>query len=743
MSNTTYSSFDKFVLRTPLLPLDFFLKLTSSDEISDEAFIEAFQHPMIKESIYLATPSLYDQLTKFTKDELDDSKKITKMKGAFLKYLARMSTRCTPFGLFAGCSVGNFGEKNVFSFDEKAPFESHTRLDMNFAIVLSGYLVKHETIKQKLAFFPNTTLYPAGEELRYVEFTYKQGRNYQVVEVEQNEYLDLILQKAKHGALLGDLVQTVVAADEDISPEEASEYMDQLIDSQILVSELEPAVTGPEFIDQVLEILKKIEAPQEEIQKIEEIQQQIAALDENTGQNIGAYSAIISKIDQYPVEYDRKHLFQTDLVLGTKENELSKIVSQDLLKGLVALSKLSPKMQNEDNIDKFKEAFYKRYENREMPLAEVLDVEIGLGYPVNQNRGDANPLLGGVSFNNQEQKAGGTKQINWSPTSSLLLKKLFEANANQKQTIHFSAKELADVTDNLANMPATVSTISQLVTENKETKLVLGPVGSPSATNLLGRFCHTDPHVNDFVNEIVEVENQLNAEGVLAEIVHLPEDRIGNILMRPAFRDYEIPYLSKSTKDADHQFPINDIVISVRNEQIKLRSKRTGLEIKPKLSNAHNFTNGLPIYRFLASLQTLGKDDFVMFQWGIFQDELDFLPRVEFENIILSLATWKIDVKEYTNILKGEKPAATIIAELRKWREKYRIPSLVTYAEGDNKLPINFDNATSAQMLATLIKGREKISFTEFLSTQHEAEEGNDFYQFCNEYIFCLHQSRN
>ena len=95
-------------------------------------------------------------------------------------------------------------------------------------------------------------------------------------------------------------------------------------------------------------------------------------------------------------------------------------------------------------------------------------------------------------------------------------------------------------------------------------------------------------------------------ECVVAEIAHVPEVRTGNILSRPHLREYEISYLTNTTLDDDHVIPVNDLMVSVSNNRVVLRSKRLKKEIVPRLTTAHNFSKGTPVYRFLCELQNQG-----------------------------------------------------------------------------------------------------------------------------------------
>ncbi|MBL3547914.1 lantibiotic dehydratase [Chryseobacterium sp. KMC2] len=58
-------------------------------------------------------PDLYDEINKWLRSEKQFSPENNqKLKHTILKYYSRMSTRCTPFVLFAGLRLGKL-DKNV------------------------------------------------------------------------------------------------------------------------------------------------------------------------------------------------------------------------------------------------------------------------------------------------------------------------------------------------------------------------------------------------------------------------------------------------------------------------------------------------------------------------------------------------------------------------------------------------------------------------------------------------------
>lgn len=725
-----YKIFNKYVLRTPLFSVNYFLNLTKDKLISDEKLLSEFENPIIKESIYLASPVLFEELNKWSENKIKDTKDKNKIRNSFLKYLSRLSSRCTPFGLFAGSCLGSLDNNNSIIIDDQNN-ERNTRLDMNLTGLIIRSLEEVEQIKVQLLFYPNTSIYYCANQIRYVESNLVNERLlYQIIEIDNSEYLTKIIDSCSKGLNISELSNMII--DDEISKEDAVFFINELIENQVLVSEIKQTVSGEESLNQLLKVLEKIDCPCDLVEKLELIRVKLKELDTKIGNNIEMYQEIIDLIHSFKIIFNEKYVFQTDLIVKTKSNHLNIDLEKKIIECLEMLNKNSFHTENKDMID-FKNLFIERYENREMPMSTVLDNENGIGYPIKMNN-ETNSLIKGLSFYNNSTDS--SKKIDWTNLQSLLLQKISHAAKHNLNIIKINETDFKDAKVNWDNLPATFTTVLQIVKVNGEETIVMSAVGGSSATNYLGRFCHGDNLINNFVNEVCDFEEKYHENKILAEIIHLPEDRIGNILTRPSFRNYEIPYLSHSLKLKEKQINIDDILISVRNNKIVLRSQKRNLEIIPILSNAHNYsTSSLPIYRFLCDVQFNEKRNFLGFDTSFFGNEFSYLPRIIYKDVILALAKWIIDSSEIKQLMKII-DEILFIEDVIKWTKEKKLPKYVYFIEGDNKLLVNLSNITSVKMFFSLAIKLNKIMIEEFLfeETNSCINLNND--HFVNEFIF-------
>lgn len=740
MNKNPYNYFSDYVLRAPLLSVDFYKNLTRDKDITDRKLRELFENPLIKEAVFLASPPLYEELERWAEGEVTDQKKTEKLKHSFLKYLSRMSSRCTPFGLFAGCCVGQLGEETRLKLEGAQNNRRHTRLDMNYLVALSQDLVKNKNIREQLLFYPNSSIYRAGEQLRYVEYKYANSkRHHHIVAVDDSEYLSGILEKASRGALLKDLAQTLV--DEEITYEEAAGFLEELVDNQLLISELEPSVSGPEFLEQIRGVLKKLEGTGKILDILNRAGAGIKELDQKTGNLPEAYIELSEFLKQLETGFELKFLFQTDMILEAEKNTLDKSVADEVKKGIAFLNKITlpPKSTI---LDQFKTAFYERFEEREVPLSRALDVEMGIGYKQDQGAGDVSPLVDDIVLPGKKPKHE-VSEVMWSPVHDILRKKLVRALVENAYCIDLDDEDFKEFEENWEDLPDTVSTMVEIVEEDGCTKIRMGSAGGSSAANLLGRFCHGDEKLDAHTREIVGTETRVNSDKVLAEIVHLPESRVGNILMRPALRGYEIPYLAKSVLPEEGQLPIEDLRISVKyGRNIRLRSEKLNKEVVPHLTNAHNYSsNSLPIYHFLCDMQTQGLRGGVGLNLGPFAGEYTFIPRIAYGNLILSEATWNLKKEDIEPLKKRIKDYDKPEEAIETFRKERKIPQYVMLADGDNELLINFKNLTSVRMLLDTVKKRQGFKLTEFFFGKNGVVKDRDGAYYANQVVLSFYNS--
>ncbi|MCK4764973.1 MAG: lantibiotic dehydratase family protein [Candidatus Aminicenantes bacterium] len=736
-----YQNFSSFIMRSPLFPFDFIESLTAGRDTTEEQLQEICKKPIVQEAIFLASPDLYHPMQDWLAGKLKDPKKLNRLRYALMRYILRMSTRPTPFGLFAGFCIGRWAEKTAVELPQQSAYSRHTRMDMNYLCALALDLSKHPVIKEKIRYYPNSSIYPVGDQLRYVEYRYhKARRTHHIVAVDNSEYLQRVLEKAEKGAYLKEMSELLV--DEEITSEEAGEFIEELVESQLLVSELEPAITGPEFLDQVLAIIDNIDGIAEIKEIIKQTKKSIEDIDNSKiGVPVSRYLDIVESLKPLGTEFELKYMFQTDMMIPTLHCTLDRDTAADVLSGIEVMNRLT-KGGGETLMARFRENFQDRYEGREISLLHALDTECGIGYRQTTSQGDVSPLVDDILLPGSDS---GSKDITWDSIQAFFLKKYRAAIAAGKYEVELTDEDLKPFQSRWDDLPDTIATMVQIIAgkdeNNPKERILMTGFGGSGAGNLLGRFCHGDQATFDFTKEIAAKEAELNPDAILAEIIHLPEARLGNILLRPVLRDYEIPYLGKPAVAPEFQLKLTDLFISIRGNRIMLRSRSLDKEILPRLTSAHNYSlRALPIYHFLCDLQMQEIRSGARFYWGSLSEEYDFLPRVVYKNLIFAPATWNFKKEDMQHLFKI-KEKDRLYSAVQEWRETNRLPAYIAQVEGDNKLFINLENEFCIQTLFSVIKNRPRGQIMEFFFDPQQAPVKSREGVFTNEFILSFYRT--
>src|SRR5439155_17373598 len=154
---------------------------------------------------------------------------------------------------------------------------------------------------------------------------------------------------------------TNAISDDGVSVEEATEFIHELINNQILINELEPSVTGEEYFSVVLRKLKTLQHTERYVEHLEKVFEKFKQIKKSDGEAKRLiYTEIVQELQQLEVPLHIKTLLQVDSYRPASCT-INKKFEEELLKGVSILQLLTRDNSIKDPFIDFKTAFINRY----------------------------------------------------------------------------------------------------------------------------------------------------------------------------------------------------------------------------------------------------------------------------------------------------------------------------------------------------------------------------------------------
>ena len=736
-----------FVLRTPASPvsdwLDFGAGLTAAASRDRECWRaerdllrqrlrRIVTRADVAEAIFVASPSLSASIAEWLRDA--DGERGQKVERALVRYVARMTGRATPFGLFAGWSLGALEAPSTeLRLLERARDRRHCRVDNDLLASLTATLADDVAIRRQLRVAANDTIYRIDTQLRYVTRRFAGGaRVLELAAVDADEHVLAALARAADEPTAGELARAL-ATDADVELDEAQEFVDELLTEQLLLSQLELPVTGGSPLAAVIAALPPAAERVRDV--LVAVQAELRALDEEPiGAPVERYHSLTHRLAQLAEPSSRT--LQIDLQRPTDRLGLGAAPLAELMRAVELLHRIARRPP--DPLAEFRTAFHERYGTREVALVEALDEESGVGFDrSNESAIDPSPLLAGLRFG-----SSAADETRFTARDSHLLRRLDVRGGGE---LHLDDEDLAALADpdplplpDAFTVRATISAASSAAVAAGDYLIHLQGVNGPSGANLLGRFCGADEALRAAVARHLRAEEAHRPDAIFAEILHLPEGRLGNVVLRPTLRGHEICVLGRSGLPRAQQLTLDDLRVSVRGDRVILRSARLDREILPRLTTAHNFATrrSLGVYRFLCALQHQGTAG-ASFHWGPLANA-PVLPRVRHGRVVLSLARWSLDARSLAPL--GEGDAAARFFAVQRLRAALGLPRRVALVESDHVLPIDLDHALSVESFVQLVHRRQLAVLTESFPDPDRLCVESPAGRFTHELLIPLHR---
>ena len=674
--------------------------------------------PWMQDSIFLASPEVFKKWMEVGQQAPERHPELV---NSLWRYIFRAYSRPTPYGLFSGTGVGQVHQHSQLIFDETSWY-TVTRPDYTVLEAIAHSIEQNPQYRDQLQYTLNNSLYRVLDEFRFSEFSgEKEDRKIALASYPATDELAAIVTYLNEGrqASLGQLI-SLFPLD---NPEEVAHFIEELIDSGFLISNLTFPVTGQEMSYYLLNQLGRLSPTPVE----HTILNQVAQLKAGSVQSFSNRLQNEVPIGEETIPTRSTSLVHTDLFFKPQKLTLSNAIINKLSKQFNRLLSLL-KHERTSHLEQFAQRFYHRFDRQQIDLLTALDSEVGVGFT--DETVSLYPVLVELGFS--ESIEPSVKPDKLAEFREVLYNRY---QISKSIEIEITDQDLQQYTqpDEQTKLPSSwylhgelystrLDNTEQNQSLNDSVHFALNAAVATSAAVILGRFCHGHPELQQLVKELCDWEQSQTPDSLLAEIVHLPTHpmRSGNVVARPVLRSYEIPYITPASVEATHTIPLSDILVSATESgQVYLRSKTTGKQINPRLSSAHNPVLGDEIYQFLVAIQHQNQNA-LGWSWRAL-NQMVFLPRLKYKNIIITPAQWIIR--------KAQLPAMLDIS-IKNLKDLYQLPRYVLLVESDNKLLLDLTFEPAQKVLLTEINKQAKVTLKEWLGESHSlwVTNGSDTY---------------
>ena len=668
-----------------------------------------FAEPNVNEAIFLASRSLHQRLGDTDWDMRDRAN--VKLLLAFERYLNRMCFRATPFGRFAGVAAGTVGpscRSNPGSFGAPggAP-EGGRRARVDFAYLQSLWdevVKRHPTIVRYRA---NSSVTALQGKLTYIDWS-DPGTgetSYRLSEIDGNPVIvEVLAYCSARAALPSEIVRAFQDPAAGLGDNVLLELINDLIDANILLPELHVDPLDPRVESALCDFLLGHPDTQALGAALARLVAELADLADAGAAGVTArYTRIESALSELLPAY-RGSLIRVDTVRSGNDVQLSKAFCDGLASDL---GLLISKFGVEDlTLAGFRTRFVEKYGSSRVPFMALLKDELLMK---DMHNASYPGLLGRLGL---YKRARPDQYPRMNRYEKFLATKLVAArDARRPNVLEITPQDLEALPAQPGARPDQIFAIMTALRDEPEYQnnlISLMGIANADIATWQGRFCYALDASTEALGRTAAAIQDAEPDVIHAEISYMPSGDFGNIMTRPNFWAYRINLVEASASDCGREIPLSDILVAVQDDEVRIYSRTLGKRIVPHMSTAHNVEHpsNIAAYIFLRHLDTQGKL-YSSFTWsGIFKS-FDYLPRIQYKNIILSSERWVLKFANYARFA-GEKTRESR-AGFQRYLSHLGLPDFVEVKDGDNTLVLDTRDEIDADQLFRILKVKRRL----------------------------------
>lgn len=654
--------------------------------------VEVWSHEQTAEAVSLASPSLARRVEEIRAGRCARPKEIRRAVVSLVRYLLRETGRPTPFGLFAGVAPVSFGSAATVRWGRE-----HRPIAGADGQWLAGVVAGLEGCPELLEQLP-----VVASNLRSVRGGRLVLPGAGRVEVRHTAPVRAVERIAAAPIRLGAVVAALAAEFPTVPEATIRGMLTELVAHGFLVTSLRAPATVTDALAHLVDQLHEVRAEQvapaaATVGELAAIAKELKGHHAAAGDGDRALVPVIRRMRRLspagrsPISVDLR--LDCDLSLPAQ-------VAREAEAAASALLRLSAQPGGMQAWRDFFAAFVEAYGTGTLvPVAEVVDPDIGLGFPA---------TYPGSLFDPPAPPAHSARD-------DRLLALAQHAAVHGSGEIVLDEALIRDLTIgdlDPAGIPPHVELTARIHAESPEAldrgEFTLTVVPARAAGTMTGRFtCDASTGLAGVFRRLPTSD----ADAITAQLSVPPlYPHAENISRTPRFLDHSISLGEHRATDADQVIDLDDLAITADRHRLRLVCISRARPVEPQVFHALRLDKQLPtLARFLVNLPRSHMATFTEFDWGAAAG-LPYLPRVRYRRSVLSPARWQISAAD----LPGRRATWTAWRDtLARWQRRWRLPNTVELRDGDRTLRLDLSEPAHATLLRLHLEHAEQAVLTE------------------------------
>ncbi|MEU3521601.1 lantibiotic dehydratase [Streptomyces sp. NPDC006654] len=647
----------------------------------------------VREAVAAASTSLATALRRLTEGDDIGEARALRAAGALSRYLIRMSSRPTPFGLLAGVALAEFGDRPEARLGIR--HRRSARADTSWLMPLLAGWERRPEVWWHLRITANELCFVRGDRLvlPYVpDVAGDRPYTEDVVELtlRHTRAVAAALAHAQRPVITGaELAGRLGDEFPDVSAATVNGLIGRLITHDVLLTDLRPDESEPDPLAYVTGRLRGLLEPTE-LTALESVRSALRAYAGAAPDDTS--STLPTVLGQMRRLRATDRPLHVDLAVDATVR-LPPSVAREAERAADLLWRLAPGTGEPSRLRQYHAEFLERYGvGRLVPVLELLDPDIGMGAPAGYRHPRGNRLPAPDPADARRHR---------DQVLAVLVARALAEGTKEVVLDDATIEQIRPAADRPA-LPSMelcgriVATDMSALVAGDFTLWLSETGGSRQAGAMSGRFAHLLGPDSDRLryrpapddDRDAPLDAQLSLRGAAL--------RAGNVTQVPRWLDHRIVVGGFADPDDAGTVGMRDLAVCAWPDRLVLVDVRRGREVVPATFHMLNLRAHAPnAARFLQDIALSGRRSWEPWGWGGL-DVLPHLPRVRRGRTVVAAARWRTDAGFFDDAGLDD---SRWRRALDTWRQRWSVPEHVLLADGDRYLQLDLSSAAHARIL--------------------------------------------